>query len=70
MTGAPPRQSIAERSPLLADIVAFTQANGRAPVADEVYQLARFREAGPINRLCAALSEAAEVFAIALKVQP
>jgi hypothetical protein len=39
-------------------------------MADEVYQLAQFREAGPIGRLCTALSEAAEVFAIALQVRP
>jgi hypothetical protein len=69
MTDAP-RKIIAERSPLLADIIAFAQVNGRAPTADEVHALACFREAGPIGRLCEALSEAAEVFAIALKVKP
>jgi hypothetical protein len=64
-----PRQTLADRSPLLADVLAFTRTNARAPTADEVYALAQFREAGPINRLCGALSEAAEVFAAALKVR-
>lgn len=64
-----PRQAIAERSQLLSDVVAFTKLHGRAPTANEVHELARFMERGPINRLCIALSEAAEVFSVALKVQ-
>lgn len=64
------RQSIAEASPLLGAVIDFTIQNDRAPTASEVYALAQFREAGPINRLCEALAQAGEVFGCALKVKP
>lgn len=59
-----------EPSWLLGEIIAFTKAEGRAPTPAEVRVLAVFTEAGPIARLCHALSDAAEVFALALKVRP